>query len=262
MNIVIITGASSGMGHEFALRMDKIYHHIDEIWLIARRKEKLDKLAEQIKIKTRTIQLDVSDEDSIKQFSWLLSMAKPKIRMLINCAGYGLMGRFLDIPIEEQIGMLRVNCEGLTRMTYECLPYMKKNSRIIQLASSAAFLPQNNFTVYAASKAYVLSFSRALREELKNRKIYVTAVCPGPVKTEFFDRAEKYGTTLSIKKMTEVSVECVVTDALRASAAKRAMSVCSIPIRAFWVLTKILPNDVIFAAMELLKIYQKKKDRK
>ena len=178
------------------------------------------------------------------------------IRMLINCAGYGLLGDFANVAAKDvkgQLGMVRLNCEALTHMTHCCLPYMTKGSRIIQLASSAAFLPQPGFAVYAATKSYVHSFSRALGEELLPKGIYVTSVCPGPVDTPFFDIAEKSGSTLGVKKFTLVSAEKVVKLALKDSYHKRPMSVCSLPIQAFEVLAKCLPHQWILTIMRFLK---------
>lgn len=253
MNIAVITGASSGLGQEFALQIDSLFHNLDEIWLIARRKQRLEKLAGMLGTKAKVIQLDVADDMQMQLFQEVLDIASPTIRILVNCAGYGLMGPFEELSLVEQLGMVKVNCEALTRMTHICLPFMKKNSRIIQLASSAAFVPQINFAVYAASKSYVLSFSRALGEELRKRRIYVTAVCPGPVETEFFDIAERYGTTLAVKKMTIVQADRVVRDALRASFQKKPMSVCSLPIQAFLGISKMLPHSVIMGVMRRLK---------
>lgn len=253
MNIAVITGASSGLGQEFALQIDSLFHNLDEIWLIARRKQRLEKLAGMLGTKAKVIQLDVADDMQMQLFQEVLDIASPTIRILVNCAGYGLMGPFEELSLVEQLGMVKVNCEALTRMTHICLPFMKKNSRIIQLASSAAFVPQINFAVYAASKSYVLSFSRALGEELRKRRIYVTAVCPGPVETEFFDIAERYGTTLAVKKMTIVQADRVVRDALRASFQKKPMSVCSLPIQAFLGISKVLPHSVIMGVMRRLK---------
>lgn len=252
-NIVIITGASSGLGLEFALQLDLILHKTDEIWLIARRKERLLELEKLLDTPVKIIPMDVTDEHDMHAFEKILEIENASIRLLINCAGFGLMGRFDSLSMEEQLSMLSVNCEALTRITYYCIPYMKKNSRIIQLASSAAFLPQKNFAIYAATKSYVLSFSMALREELKEKKIWVTAVCPGPVETEFFDIAEKYGTTLAVKKITMVSAQRVVKQALLDSHDKKAMSVCSLPIKAFHVITKLLPHSFILNMAGRLK---------
>ena len=211
MNIIIITGASSGMGMEFALQLDNTFEYtIDEIWLIARRKEQMLEVASCMEHTTRILDMDVTKQDDMKRLQNLLIKEKPIIRMLVNCAGYGVMGEFAKLNMTEEIGMVDVNCKALTQMSYLCIPYMKKNSRIIQLASSAAFLPQPGFAVYAASKAYVHSFSRALAEELRKKKIYVTSVCPGPVDTPFFELAEKDGKTLAIKKLTMAKAEKVV----------------------------------------------------
>ncbi len=253
MNIAIITGASSGMGQEFAIQFDSLFHNMDEIWLIARRKERMEELSQVLKTKCRIIDMDITNPVYMKQFEELLQISKPQIRILVNCAGFGLMGNVEALSLEEQLSMIKLNCEALTEMTYRCLPFMKKNSRIIQLASSAAFLPQENFAVYAATKAYVHSFSRALNQELKQRKIYVTSVCPGPVETEFFDIAEKYGKTLAVKKLTIVSAQKVVRQAIRDSYAKKDISVCSMPIRAFHVAGKMIPHKWIFAIMHRLK---------
>lgn len=252
-NIVIITGASSGIGQEFAIQLDRILHKTDELWLIARRKERLTEFSKLLDIPIKVIAMDVTNENDMIAFKKILEVEDAAVRMLINCAGFGLMGSFDRLDIEEQTAMLDVNCKALTRITHYCIPYMRKNSRIIQLASSAAFLPQESFAVYAATKSYVLSFSRALREELKEKSIWVTAVCPGPVDTEFFDIAEKYGRTLSIKKLTLVSPQRVVKKALIDSYSKKAVSVCSLPIMGFRILAKYIPHGWILSALHLVK---------
>ena len=230
MNVIIITGASSGMGAEFALQLDHIFDSIDEIWLIARRKEAMLKNAQNMEHTTRVLDMDITNESHMKRLQTLLANEKPIICMLVNSAGYGIMGNFSTSDMHEELGMIDVNCKALTQMTYMCIPYMRANSRIIQLASSAAFLPQPKFAVYAATKSYVYSFSRALAQELRNKKIYVTAVCPGPVDTPFFDIAEKTESTLAIKKRTIAHVDHVVKQAIKDSYYKREKSVYG-----FWI---------------------------
>ena len=252
-NIAVITGASSGMGMECAFQIDCLYTKLDEIWLIARREERLTELSKLLETKTRIIPMDVTDKEKMDAFYALLKKEHPKIRILINCAGFGLMGKVQDIPIRRQLDMIDVNVRALTNMTYACLPYVAKNGRIIQLASAAAFLPQKNFAVYAASKSYVLSFSRALAEELKPKHIYVTAVCPGPVATEFFDHADTYGHSLLMKEKTMVTADRVVKQALFDSHRKKQVSVCSPLMKAFMLVTKILPHKFIFFVMRFLK---------
>ena len=129
---------------------------------------------------------------------------------------------------------------------------MKKKSRIIQLASSAAFLPQPGFAVYAATKSFVLSYSRALHQELKSRNIYVTAVCPGPVKTEFFDIAETTGEIPLYKRLVMANPRRVVAKAIRDSVAGRDISVYGLTMKAFDLLCKVFPHRFILMLMDVI----------
>ena len=201
MRIAVVTGASSGMGREFVLQLGYFYKNLDEIWVIARRRERLEELAGISRIPLRIIDGDLQKKKVYRRIHEILTEEKPNIRMLINSAGFGKSGTVTEIARENfriQTDMVDLNCRALTRMTLLCLPYMSRGSRIVNLASAAAFCPQPSFAVYAATKSYVLSFSRAIGKELSDQGIYVTAVCPGPVRTPFFDIAEKTGTTLAI----------------------------------------------------------------
>ena len=142
MNVIIITGASSGMGWEFARQLDQGLRTIEEFWLIARRGERLKELSEKLRHKTRIFAMDLTDSVQLDTFQRTLERECPVIRMLINSSGYGVMGNVADLETREQLGMIDLNCRALTHMTHICLPFMKRGSRIIQLASSAAFLPQ------------------------------------------------------------------------------------------------------------------------
>lgn len=252
-NIVIITGASSGIGMEFALQIDAHLRKTDEIWLIARNRQKLKALSAQMRNNIRVIAMDITVDAQIDRLRDMLREERCRIRMLVNSAGYGIIGDVAELKLQEQTGMVRLNCEALTAVTRCCLPYMSRGSRIIQMASSASFVAQPGFAVYAATKSYVDSFSMALRQELKERQIYVTSVCPGPVDTPFFDIAERHGSTLSIKKLTLVTPERVVSQALRDACLKRPRSVCSLPILAFEAVCKLLPHTVIAAVIRTLK---------
>lgn len=259
MKIAIITGASSGMGREFALQMDAVFSNIDEFWLIARREKELSELADALIHPCRIFAMDITKQGQSERLTYAMKLEDAKVCMLVNCAGYGLMGDFAKASLKETLGMVRTNCEALTEITHRVLPFMAKNGRIINLASSAAFLPQVDFAVYAASKSYVLSFSRALSREQKGRDIYVTAVCPGPVDTPFFDIAEKNGTTLSIKKKVMASPEDVVAKALKDSFYHREVSVYGIPMTLFEGLCKYLPHDLIMYFSSKLKEQETKK---
>ncbi len=194
--IAIITGASSGMGKDFALQISKDYQYlcIDEIWLVARRIEKLNELSEEIKKisgapEPRAVELDISGTDGAKRFDSILAKEKLsgdfEITVLVNNAGFGTYGPFEETPVEKEMQMIETNCTALTGITGYSLPYMNENSYIINTASMAAFAPLGNFAVYGATKSFVLSFSLALAAELKPRKIHVCALCPGSVSTEF-----------------------------------------------------------------------------
>lgn len=254
MNIVIITGASSGIGREFALQMDRYFASIDQFWLVARNRERLTELAGQMQHKCRIFAMDVTVNAHLERLENAVIKSHAKVRMLINCAGYGIMGSFAERDRKEELGMIRLNCEALTNLTHRMIPHMRPGSHIIQLASCAAFLPQPDFAVYAASKAYVLRFSQALGEELRGRGIYVTAVCPGPVDTPFFDIAEQHGRTLTIKKYTMVSAERVVRKALRDALHRKAKSVCSLPIKGVELLSKVVPHSFALKCMDKMKI--------
>lgn len=253
MNIIVITGASSGMGLEFALQLDAIFDTVDEIWLIARRKKELLEVAQYMEHTTRVLDMDLTIDTHMQRLEQLLKKEKPVIRMLVNCAGYGIMGDFSEGDKAKLLGMIDLNCRALTEMTYSCIPYMRKNSRIIQLASSAAFLPQPDFAVYAASKSYVYSFSRALARELAPRRIYVTAVCPGPVDTPFFDIAEQNGSTLAIKKLAIAKADKVVRKAIADSYKKKERSVYGRAIKGFELLAKVVPHEIILKVMGCMR---------
>ena len=253
MNVVIITGASSGIGMEFAMKMDSYFTNIDEFWLVARSEAKLKEVAKCLGHRTRLFPMDITDSKNLDNLEDTLISRNVTVRMLINCAGFGLMGAFAEQGVEGALDMIRLNCMALTEMTHRMIPYMRRNSRIIQLASSAAFLPQPDFAIYAATKSYVLSFSRALEAELKPLGIFVTSVCPGPVDTPFFDIAEQGGTTLSIKKYVMAEPEAVVEQALRDSYFKRSLSVYGLPIKGLHVLSKALPHGILLKVMSLMK---------
>lgn len=239
MNIAIVTGASSGMGREFVRQIDQAYTKLNEIWVIARRQDRLVELQKFVRTPLKIVPIDLSNRKQLKILEILLAENQPTIKMLVNSAGYGIIGDFAKTSCEDAIGMLELNCAALTAVTHSCLPYMGNGSRIIQMASSAAFLPQPGFAVYAATKAYVLSLSKALNYELADRGIYVTAVCPGPVKTEFFELAEKNQSIPIYKKLAMASATDVVKLALRASSDRKEVSVYGLPMKCFSILTRL-----------------------
>lgn len=250
MKIAVVTGASSGMGREFVRQLGYFYRSLDEIWVIARRRERLEELRELSRTPIRIFEGNLIKKQVYRELSCALEEEQPDIRMLVNAAGFGKSGSVEKIASEElraQTDMVDLNCRALTRMTLFCLPYMSRGSRIINLASAAAFCPQPGFAVYAATKSYVLSFSRALGAELRRRGIYVTAVCPGPVDTEFFNISGAL--TNPLKKLTMAKAEDVVHRALKDSRAGREMSVYGIAMRAAFLGTRLVPHGLIMKLM-------------
>lgn len=243
MNIAIITGASSGMGMEFASQLDSSLNKTDEIWLLARRREPMEELARNMRHKTRVVSIDVTKEKELKQFAEILAIADPRITVLVNCAGIGSHGDFAGQSDEAISDMVQLNIVALTRMTKLCLPYMRRGSKIVQLASGAAFLPQAAFAVYAASKAYVYSLSRALNRELQGRGIRVMAVCPGPVNTPFLEHAYGDSSHLSaLKKFTMMKTESVVAKAVMDCKRGKSVSVCGLPMKLLYLATQSVQN--------------------
>ena len=185
MKIAVITGASSGIGIEFAKHTLNLHSDLDEIWLIARRAERLGEVKNQLGEKIRTVSFDITDTDAVKAYSELLKAKNAEVKLLINNAGFGKLGNFDELSAEDNAAMVRLNCEALTYMSAVTLPFMPNNSEIINVCSIASFAPNTRMAVYSSTKAYVMSLSRAMRVELKPRKINVLAACPGPMDTEF-----------------------------------------------------------------------------
>ena len=252
--VAIITGASSGIGREFALQIAQRYRTIDEIWLIARRKDRLAEVKTEINAVSgklvRILALDLTDETDIKFYRNLLERQAPSIRVLVNAAGYGIAGHFENMTVDDVTGMLNLNGRALAAITHISLPYMSGPSNIINLASSAAFLPQPSFAIYAASKSMVLSFSRALNRELEEKGITVTAVCPGPVKTEFFDVAQKYTKSKPYKMILRADPVKVVKKALFDAYYMSDISVYSPLMKAFRLVSKYLPHSLLIRFMK------------
>ena len=251
--IAVVTGASSGMGREFVRQIGYFYRDLDEIWVIARRRGRLEQLREESRLPLRIFEGDLMKKQVYKEYHNALREFSPNVRMLVNGAGFGKSGTFTDIAAKGrklQTDMVDLNCSALTRMTQMTLPWMGRGGRILNLASAAAFCPQPGFVVYAATKSYVLSFSRALGAELKYRGISVTAVCPGPVNTEFFDISGPL--TSPLKKLTLARPSRVVHRALKDSRKRKSLSVYGAAMKTVRLGTKLIPHSLILQAEEFM----------
>lgn len=246
--IAIITGASSGLGAEYALQIEKRYF-LDEIWLIARRATPMKELSEKfLKSTGRVFPFDLTNRADLAALEKLLQEEKPEIAFLVNNAGFGKVGPFERLGLNEQVQMIDLNVVCTTWLTHIAIPYMKPGSSVIQVASSAAFSPAPFFSVYAATKAFVVSLSDALGYELRRQGIKVLAVCPGPVETEFFHVAQKsefmkdkVGEAEPFNRSLAATAREVVAKSLNDLEKGRRHSVYGFMIRLFGFLAPLTP---------------------
>ena len=242
MSIAIVTGASSGFGREFVRRFDE--QGFDEIWAIARREDRLRELAAQCKTPVRVLPLDLTDLDAIASLGALLQTECPQVQVLVNNSGVGSFLSFDQQELSVKLGMLALNNTALVALTHYVLPYMTGGSRIYNVASSSAFQPVPYIGVYAATKSFVLSFSRSLNVELKPRGIRVMAVCPHWTKTEFFNTAVHQDDVIVHYNFFN-QTEKVVDDALKNMKRGKDVSFSGLRIRLQVLAIKLLPHRLI-----------------
>ncbi len=244
--IAVITGASSGMGRRFAQTADVPGEPLDEIWVIARRADRLAELEAPFPV--RALPMDLTDRSSFGIYGAALAEEQPDVRLLINCSGFGKFDASFDEELCTNLNMLDLNCAALMAMCQLTEPYMSRGARIVNIASVAAFQPIPYINVYAATKAFVLSFSRGLSRELRGRGISVTAVCPFWTQTEFFDRAVAKDKEPVVKKYTAMySPEQIVRRAWRDVLRGRDVSRFGFVARAQAALAKHLPHRLVMS---------------
>ena len=217
----LITGASSGLGEEFARQLASRGMHLV---LVARRGELMEKLAAELHLQHGTrchvIQADLSEPAEPKRVLDETEAKGITIELLVNNAGFGIVGEVDNVNLDRTLTMIRLNISALTELTYRLLPGMLQRGRgaILNISSVSAFQPVAYMGVYAASKAFVLHFSESLHCELKDRGITVTAICPGVTRTGFFDIAGAPGW---LQKHASLDVDYVVKKALKTLASRR-----------------------------------------
>lgn len=242
MKIAVITGASSGMGREFVYAFDK-EEKFDELWVIARREDRLAELQDMCRARVRPIALDLGKRESFGEYKALLASEKPEIAVLVNAAGFGLFGVFEEMDMDRQLDIIDLNSRALTAMCHMSVPYMRPGSRIVNMGSMSSWQPVPYINVYGASKAYVLSFSRALGVELKDKGIHVMTVCPGWIKTEFFSHAIHDDTVNYFNRY--YTAEQVVEKAVKDLKKGKDVSVLGFPERMQVRLVKLLPVNMV-----------------
>lgn len=238
--IAIVTGASGGIGHEFVKLL--VNEDINEIWVIARNVQKLDKLQEEFQDKIVVYALDLTLSENISLINAKIISESVDIRYLINSAGIGRGGLSVDFSLEEISEHIEISVTAIVKLCNICIPYMSKGAHIINLSSQSAFQPLPYLNLYAASKAFVRNYSRALNVELKNSGISVTAVCPGWVDTNLL--VEKMNGH-KVNYFGLVAANRVAYKALKDAKSGKDMSVFSINVKTQHVLTKIVPQKIV-----------------
>ena len=249
--IAIITGASSGLGVEFYKEIQR--EELDEIWVIARREGRLNEIsAEYGKIKTKVIPMDITVPENVKSLKEHLEAEKPDIKFFINNAGFGTVGNLDEADYVKQGQMVDLNVRALTELSVIALPFMSRGSCLINTCSIASFVPNARMTVYSSTKAYVMSFTKGLRYELKKKKINVTAICPGPMSTEFLNVA---GIEKGVSKTFDKLPYCNPAKTARGGIKAAKKGRCVYTPRGFYkfyrVLAKILPSSLLMGAAKV-----------
>lgn len=243
--IAVITGASSGMGRRFAETCSEM-GSFDEVWVVARRKDTLEELRESVPFPLRVLAMDLTDRGSFETYAAALAEAPVEVGLLVNAAGFGKFRAVMDTPLEVNLNMVDLNCQALQAMCQLTMPYMPQGGRILNVASVAAYQPIPYIDVYGASKAFVLSYSRALNRELHGRGVTVTAVCPFWTRTAFFDRAIDPDKEPVVKKYDVMyDPRDVVARAWRDAKAGRDMSRYGAVARFQGLLAKLLPHSFV-----------------
>lgn len=247
-SIAIVTGASSGLGAELVrLLAEGAFGPLDQIWSVSRR-------AGRTSPRVRPFALDLTDPASFDVLERALAETPgARVALLVNNAGFGTFGDFADMPTPDNAAMARLLVLAPVELTYRALPYMAAGSRILNVSSVAAFVPQPGLATYSAAKRFVLDLSRALDAELGPVGIHVTALCPKFMRTGFLDHAGAGDVAARMAGLTGFEdVRRVARRALDAARAGRALCIPSADMRAFYVAARLLPYPLLMGAERAL----------
>ncbi len=241
IKVALVTGASAGLGVEFARQLARRGHRLV---LAARRKDRLDELAREVG-NARAVAIDLSREGAATSLMADIDANGETVDLLVNNAGFGLIGRFAELDAGRLRQMIDLNVGALTDLCRAAAPAMieRRSGAILNVASTAAFQPGPKMAVYFATKAFVLSLSEALHEELKPHGIEVSCLCPGPTRTEFGDVAGFGGNGLFDK--VAMSAADVVETGLRGLDANRAVVVAGLINKVGAASTRFAPRSVV-----------------
>jgi len=246
MKTAIITGASAGLGLEFVSQLEESFPEVDCVWLISRTAGKLEQAANLLKhADAKILPLDLCSEADIDALEAELTREKPDVYLLINDAGCGNLGNIGDSSWRTETRIVDLNIRALTAVSAVCVPHMIAGGKIINISSIASFCPNPRMTVYSSSKSYVSAFSRGLGEELKSRGITVTAVCSGPMGTEFLDIAGIRGNSKTFDTLPWCDPKKVVAGSYRAAKSGKAVHTPKAFFKLYRVIAKILPQRIM-----------------
>lgn len=251
MRIAIVTGASSGLGKEYARLLDA--ESLDEIWLIARRENLLRELADELHTPTKIFACDLTLDESIKKISDALGREKTSVKFLVNSAGFGKIGGADDIELADLQKMIDLNCKAAVSLTQITLPFMSAGSHVLQICSTAAFQPIPYLNVYAATKAFLLNYSRALAVELAPKKIFVSAICPYWIKdTEFIPVAQDTKNSSHIKNFPFAGTQkSIALKSFNAAKSGKVVITPDLISTLHRVITKIFPRTLLMALSKI-----------
>ena len=244
MSVAIITGASGGIGSEFARQLATL-GLIDEFWFVARSEDKMKKLADELGVNAKIIGADLTTLDGINKVRDALESEKPEVKFLINASGFGNFGAFDELSEDEVIKMIDLNVKALVLLTHMTVPYMEPGGRIIQLGSGSCFTPLPYFNIYSSSKVFVLHYTKSLNYELKKYGVRATCFCPGWVETDFLDKSVANGNTHPKKIKPVLNCEKVVRGCIKASIKGKAMFVTGKYTKFQHVLFKLVPDCIL-----------------
>ena len=245
MAIAIITGASSGIGEEFARQLH-LSEGIEEFWFVARRRERMEELTARLGVKAKIITADLTTEDGINTVRAALEEEKPQVKYLVNAAGFGNFGTFEELAESDVVKMIDLNVKALVLITHMTVPYMVKGGRIIELGSGSCCTPLPAFNVYASSKSFVLHYTKALNFEIKKYGLRATCFCPGWVETEFLGKATAKSDVTMPKSMKPLlSCERVVKKCVRAARRGKTMCVTNWYTKLQHMLFKLTPDSFL-----------------
>ncbi|MDE6585640.1 MAG: SDR family NAD(P)-dependent oxidoreductase [Clostridia bacterium] len=238
-SVAILTGATGGLGYAFIKELVK--EPVDEIWAVGRNADRLDELVKEFGDKIVPFRIDLTKSEEISSFNEILKERKPHLEYLINNAGIAQMKPSKDLTISEIESTIDLNCKVPTILTNLCLPYMKKGSKIVNICSASAFQPVPYINLYASTKAFERSYSRALNVELKPLGITVTAVCPSWIDTGMLVK-EINGHKVKFNGL--VTPAKVAKRAIIDSKKGKAMSVCTFYVKCQHLNVKLMPQKL------------------